>query len=144
MDFYILVGFVAMAVIMLVETVAIVNMNSDINKMKKQIDTQNFIQNTIVKHYENYHAQYSEIVDMYNKMVDCYARQNKMYEYMCKYTEKLSDQHDKLLTCWSDVEERYSEAYEQFQEYNRRLKTLEIYCLADAPELMNHDEDDGK
>ena len=67
--------------------------------------------NDMYEQYQRIYEQYNAIRSQYQKVINCY--------------HKIDEDFLKLLEAWNAVEDHYSDAYEQFKEYNERLKTLE-------------------
>ena len=58
-------------------------------------------------------------MQVYNKMLE-------IYELIAERNKSLSEQHQKLLECWRNIEARYSDAYEEFRECSERLQKFEV------------------
>lgn len=76
--------------------------------------------------------QYTKIISLHNdmyaqyrKIYDSYGAIRSQYQEVIKCDHKIDEDFLKLLEAWKAVEDHYSDAYEQFKEYNERLKTLE-------------------
>lgn len=76
--------------------------------------------------------QYTKLISLHNDMYaqyrriyDSYGAIREQYKEVIKCDHKIDEDFLKLLEAWNAVEGHYSDAYEQFKEYNERLKTLE-------------------
>ena len=58
-------------------------------------------------------------MQVYNNMLE-------IYELIAERNKSLSEQHQKLLECWRNIEARYSDAYEEFRECSERLQKFEV------------------
>ena len=69
--------------------------------------------------------QYTKIITSHNDMYEQYNAIRSQYQKVINCYHKIDEDFLKLLEAWNAVEDHYSDAYEQFKEYNERLKTLE-------------------
>ncbi len=96
------------------------------------IENTNEILKTAFEQYQNLVYQYKRLNEIHNKLYEQYQRIYEQYNAIrAQYQEVIDCDHKidedflKLLEAWNEVEGHYSDAYEQFKEYNERLKTLE-------------------
>lgn len=79
----------------------------------------------ISEQYTKLISIYNDMYAQYRKIYDFYGAIREQYHEVIKCDHKIDEDFLKLLEAWNAVEGHYSDAYEQFKEYNERLKTLE-------------------
>lgn len=79
----------------------------------------------IGEQYTKIISLHNDMYDQYRKIYDSYGAIRKQYQEVINCDHKIDEDFLKLLEAWNSVEDHYSDAYEQFKEYNERLKTLE-------------------
>lgn len=79
----------------------------------------------ISEQYTKLISIYNDMYAQYRKIYDSYGAIREQYHEVIKCDHKIDEDFLKLLEAWNAVEGHYSDAYEQFKEYNERLKTLE-------------------
>lgn len=92
-----------------------------LREYESEISTSKFIG----EQYTKLISIHNNMYDQYRKIYDSYGLIRKQYQEVINCDHKIDEDFLKLLEAWNAVEGHYSDAYEQFKEYNERLKTLE-------------------
>lgn len=91
----------------------------------KAYESENSTSKLIGEQYTKIISLHNDMYDQYRKIYDSYEAIRKQYQEVINCDHKIDEDFLKLLEAWNAVEGHYSDAYEQFKEYNERLKTLE-------------------
>jgi predicted nuclease with TOPRIM domain len=91
----------------------------------KAYESKNNISNVIREQYTKIISLYNDMYEQYRRIYEQYNAIRSQYQEVIKCDHKIDEDFLKLLEAWKAVEDHYSDAYEQFKEYNERLKTLE-------------------
>mgnify|MGYP006988826613 CR=1 FL=1 len=101
--------------------------NVVMNVLEREVDAQNVVMNVLERE--------SELINMFQKSLDMIEERNKI-DYAT--VEDIKNNYDKLLKCWSDVDDRFEASTEQFRHVADQLfafkKVLEPWCI-DADNL---------
>lgn len=91
----------------------------------KAYESENSTSKLIGEQYTKIISLHNDMYDQYRKIYNSYGAIRKQYQEVINCDHKIDEDFLKLLEAWNSVEDHYSDAYEQFKEYNERLKTLE-------------------
>lgn len=91
----------------------------------KVYESENNTSKLIGEQYTNIISLHNNLYDQYKRIYEQYNTIRSQYQEVINCDHKIDEDFIKLLEAWNAVEGHYSDAYEQFKEYNERLKTLE-------------------
>jgi translation initiation factor 2 alpha subunit (eIF-2alpha) len=74
----------------------------------------------------NIEGKFDSLHKIFEAEKDLTEQELKAYNLMNEHIQNLGEMHKELLDCWKEIEDRYSDTYEQFSELNERMQKFEV------------------
>ena len=74
----------------------------------------------------NIEGKFDSLHKIFEAEKDLTEQELKAYNLMNEHIQNLGEMHKELLDCWKEIEDRYSDTYEQFSELNERMQKFQI------------------